>query len=102
MLEAPSSPIPKLELFASSVLTLVGDIGGDSTIATCYNETRSQQPFNNKQGTFIGATKLDMRTREVGQDLRCCAFSSPSILNQQPARHHSSPEPARAPAAPGI
>jgi hypothetical protein len=30
-----SSPMPKLDLFASSLLTLVGDIGGDSTIATC-------------------------------------------------------------------
>jgi hypothetical protein len=33
------SSIPKLELFASSLLMLVGDIGGDSTIATCYNKT---------------------------------------------------------------
>jgi hypothetical protein len=36
IISEPSSPITTLELFASSLMTLVGDIGGDKTIATCY------------------------------------------------------------------
>jgi hypothetical protein len=50
MLEAPSSPIPKLRLAASSLLALVGDIGSESPIAACYNE--------NAFGSLLTTTSL--------------------------------------------